>query len=129
LWYWKFVMQAYCFCIFLMEGRHNVWSPWYLMPEDKPSKVECKFCNNVISYYKDRMLFQLGYWYDGNGWVRVTMCSKVMTTKIHGSSNNNDQNRWPSDCNDKIQSALNCRLWFWSMSIYHAHFRSPPKNY
>jgi hypothetical protein len=27
----------------------------------------CKFLGNIISYYKDRMLFHLGYRYDGNG--------------------------------------------------------------
>ncbi len=54
-WYWKFVMQAYCFCIIFTEGKQNMWSPWYLMPQDKPCNVECKFCNNVISYYKDRI--------------------------------------------------------------------------
>jgi hypothetical protein len=26
------------------------------MLEDKPGKVKCKFCGNVISYHKDRML-------------------------------------------------------------------------
>jgi hypothetical protein len=48
-----------------------------LMLEDKSRKVECKFCNNVISYRKDRMLFHLGYRYDGNGQVGVAMCSKA----------------------------------------------------
>jgi len=38
-----------------MEGRQNMWDPWYLMTLDKPSKVERKFCNMVISYYKDRI--------------------------------------------------------------------------
>jgi len=31
-----------------MEGTRNLWSPWYLMPEDKLGKMECKLCNNVI---------------------------------------------------------------------------------
>jgi hypothetical protein len=44
-----------------MEGKQNVWDPWYLMTLDKLGKVECKFCNMVISYYKDRMFFHLGY--------------------------------------------------------------------
>jgi hypothetical protein len=43
----------------LMEGRWNVWSPWYLMLKDNLRKVECKFCDNVISYCKDRMFFHL----------------------------------------------------------------------
>jgi hypothetical protein len=47
------------------------------MLKDKPGKVECKFHSNVILYYKDRMLFHLGYWYDGNGQIRVIMCSKA----------------------------------------------------
>jgi hypothetical protein len=50
-----------------MEGRQNMWSPWYLMPHDKLGKVECKFYDNVISYYKDKMFFHLGYQYDGDG--------------------------------------------------------------
>jgi hypothetical protein len=50
-----------------MEGRWNVWSPWYLMLEDKLGKVECKFYDNVISYHKDKIFFHLGYQYDGNG--------------------------------------------------------------
>jgi len=45
------------------------------MPHDKLGKVECKFYNNVISYYKDKMFFHLGYQYDGDGWVGVSMCS------------------------------------------------------
>ncbi len=49
-----------CKPIFLMEGRQNVWSPWYLMPQDKPCKVEYKFCNNVISHCKDKMFFPFG---------------------------------------------------------------------
>jgi hypothetical protein len=43
------INQAYCFCVFSMEGRWNVWDPWYLMPQNKLSKMECTFCNNVIS--------------------------------------------------------------------------------
>jgi hypothetical protein len=58
-----------------MEGRWDVWSPWYLMPEDKPRKVKCKFYGNVILYYKNRMFFHLGYEYDGNGQTRITMYS------------------------------------------------------
>jgi hypothetical protein len=34
-------------------------------------------CGNVISYCKDKMLFHLGYRYDGNGQARVIMCSKA----------------------------------------------------
>ncbi len=45
--------------VLLMEGRWNVWSPWYLMLKDNLRKVECKFCDNVISYCKDRMFFHL----------------------------------------------------------------------
>jgi hypothetical protein len=63
--------------VLLMDERRNMWSPWYLMPKDKLAKVECKFCDNVISYYKDRMLFHLGYQNDGNGWIGVAMCSKA----------------------------------------------------
>jgi hypothetical protein len=48
-----------------------------LMWKDKLGKVECKFCNNVISYRKDRILFQLGYRYDGNGRARIVMCWKA----------------------------------------------------
>jgi hypothetical protein len=60
-----------------MEERKNVWNPWYLMPKDKPRKVECKFCDNVTSYRKDRMLFRFGYQYDSNGQVGITMCSRA----------------------------------------------------
>jgi hypothetical protein len=49
------------YSVLLMEGKQNVWNPWYLIPKDKLGKVECKFYNNVISYRKDRMLFYLGY--------------------------------------------------------------------
>jgi hypothetical protein len=45
--------------VLLMEGRWNVWSPWCLMLKDKPGKVECKFYDNFILYYKDRMFFHL----------------------------------------------------------------------
>ncbi len=38
--------------------------------------MECKFCTNVISYSKDKILFHLGYQYDGNGQARVTLCSR-----------------------------------------------------
>jgi hypothetical protein len=47
------------------------------MPKDKPRKVEYKSCDNVISYYKDKMLFHLGYQYDGNGQVGNVVCSKT----------------------------------------------------
>jgi hypothetical protein len=60
-----------------MEGKQTVWNPWYLMPKDKLGKVECKFCNNVISYHKDKILFHLGYQYDGNGRAGIVMCSKT----------------------------------------------------
>jgi hypothetical protein len=75
--YPKSTNQAYCFYVLLMEGKLNMWSPWYLMPENKPGKVECKFCGNVISYCKDIMLFHLDYQHDGNGQTRVIMCSMV----------------------------------------------------
>ncbi len=90
------------YIVLLMEGRQNVRSPWYLMPNDNLGKVECKFCNNVILYHKDRMLFHLGYWYDGNEWTRVVVCSKAhpwvniiclmwwtcpSTIKQHGNTN------------------------------------------
>jgi hypothetical protein len=55
--YLNSIIQAYCFCVFFMEGTQNLWSPWYLMLEEKFGKVECKFCNNVIWYHKDRMFF------------------------------------------------------------------------
>jgi len=58
----------------LMEGKQNMWSPWYLMLEDKLGNVECKFYDNIILYYKDKMLFHLGYQYDGNGRVGVAVC-------------------------------------------------------
>lgn len=54
-----------------------MWDPWYLMILDKPKKVECKFYNAIISYCKDRMLFHLGNWHDGNGRKGVAMCSKI----------------------------------------------------
>ncbi len=47
------------------------------MLEDKLGKLECKFCDNVIFYCKDKMLFHLGYWCDGNGRARVVVCSKA----------------------------------------------------
>jgi len=31
-----------------MEGRQNVWSPWYSMLKDKPRKVECKITQKVL---------------------------------------------------------------------------------
>jgi hypothetical protein len=84
----------------LMEGKQNMWSPWYLMREDKLGNVECKFYDNIILYYKDRMLFHLGYQYDGNGRVGVAVCWHTWwkhylldvvdlscTTKWHGSTN------------------------------------------
>jgi len=61
----KFIVLVYN--VLSMEGRWNVWNPWYLLPEDKLGKVECKFYYNVISYCKDRMFFHFGYRYDGNG--------------------------------------------------------------
>jgi len=64
------------YSVLLMEGRWNGWNPWYLMPKDKPRKVECKFCGDVILYHKDIMLFHLGYQYDGNGQARVAVCLK-----------------------------------------------------
>jgi hypothetical protein len=76
--YLNYIIQAYCSCIFSMEARWNVWSPWYLMPKDKSKKVECKFWNNdVISYCNNRMLFHFSYRYDGNGWVGVVMYSRA----------------------------------------------------
>jgi hypothetical protein len=67
--YFNYINQGYFFVYIILsiEEKRNVWNPWYLMLEDKRGKVECKFCNNVISYHKDRMLFHLGYQYDGNG--------------------------------------------------------------
>ncbi len=47
------------------------------MLEDKPGKVECKFCGNVIPYRKDRMFFHLGYQYGGNGQIGIIVCSKA----------------------------------------------------
>jgi hypothetical protein len=45
-----------------------MWNPCtYLMLENKPGKMECKFCDNVISYNKDKMFFHLSYQYDNNG--------------------------------------------------------------
>ncbi len=52
---------VFVYNVLSMEGRQNMWSPWYLMLEDKLGKLECKFCDNVISYRKDKMLFHLGY--------------------------------------------------------------------
>jgi hypothetical protein len=78
--YINYINQAYTILVYnvlSMEGRRNVWSPWYLMLEDKLGKVEWKFCNNVIFYHKDRMLFNLGYWYDGNGQTKIAMCLKA----------------------------------------------------
>jgi hypothetical protein len=60
-----------------MEGRRNVWNPWYLMILDKLDKMKCKFCYIVIPCHKDKMLFHFGYQHDGNWWVGVTMCSKT----------------------------------------------------
>ncbi len=98
--YLNYSVQTFFF-VYLMEGRWNVWNPCYLMVEDKLGKVECKFYNNVISYRMDRMLFHLGYQYDGNRWNGIIMCSKgtsmgegpiflmwrtcPFTTKPHGS--------------------------------------------
>jgi hypothetical protein len=52
-----------------------------------------------------------------------------MITKIDEPSNNDNQNQWPSDYNDKIQTPSDCQLWFQLMSIDHAHFQAPPKNH
>jgi hypothetical protein len=82
--YFNYVNQAYYFCV-LMEGKKNVWNPWYLTLEDKRTKVEYKFYGNVISYHKDKMFFHLGYWYDGNGWIWVTMCWVKTHLKRHVS--------------------------------------------
>lgn len=60
-----------------MEGKQNVWDPWYLMTLDKLGKLECKFCNMVISYYKDVIFFHLGYQPDGNGHIGVDICPKT----------------------------------------------------
>jgi len=65
------------YSVLLMEGRKNVLSPWYLMLDDKLRKVECKFCGNVISYYKDRLFFHLGYRHDGNGQTKIVVSSKA----------------------------------------------------
>ncbi len=47
---------VFMYDVLSMEGKGNVWNPWYLMPKDKLGKVEYKFCNNIISHCKDRML-------------------------------------------------------------------------
>jgi hypothetical protein len=47
------------YSVLSMEGKRNVWSPWYLMLKDKLRKVECKFYGNVISYRKDRIFLQI----------------------------------------------------------------------
>jgi hypothetical protein len=67
-----------------MEGKHDMWSPWYLMPKDKSKKVECKFYNNVISYHKDRMLLHLGYQYDVNKQIQVVVCWKALFAPCGG---------------------------------------------
>jgi hypothetical protein len=36
-----------------MEGRWNVWNPWYLMLEDKPRKVNASFA--AILFCKTRI--------------------------------------------------------------------------
>jgi hypothetical protein len=56
-----------------MDCSQNMWEPWYLMTLDKQGKVECKFCNNVISYHRDIMFFHLGYSHDDNGRIGVTI--------------------------------------------------------
>jgi hypothetical protein len=38
-----------------MKGKQNEWELWYLMTLNKLGKVEYEFCNNVISYCKDRI--------------------------------------------------------------------------
>ncbi len=65
------------YSVLLMEGKWNVLSPWYLMLNNKLRKVECKFCNNVISYHKYRIMFHLGYQYDDNGQIGIVMCSRA----------------------------------------------------
>ncbi len=54
-----------------------MWDLWYLITLDKCNKVECKFCNSVILYHKNKMLFTMNYWHNGNAWVGVAMCSKA----------------------------------------------------
>ncbi len=75
--YFSSTNQTYCSCVFSMEGRRNKLDLWYLMPQDKSSKVECRFCSKVISYCKDWMVFHLGYWHDGNGPSVVGVCSRA----------------------------------------------------
>ncbi len=43
--YLNYINEAYCSCVYVlsMEGRRNMWSPWYLMLKDKLRKVECNF--------------------------------------------------------------------------------------
>jgi hypothetical protein len=60
-----------------MEGKWNVWEQWYLTTLDKQGKVECKFCNNVISYCKNKIIFHLGYQHNGSGKVGLVMCLKA----------------------------------------------------
>ncbi len=47
-----------------MDGKHNMWEPWYLdvmMTTIRPNKVQHKFCDLQLIYHKDRMFSHLGY--------------------------------------------------------------------
>jgi hypothetical protein len=57
-----------------MEGRWNVWNPWYLMLKDKPRK-DVSFV--AISFHTVKIKCSSIWTIDGNGWTRVTMCSRT----------------------------------------------------
>jgi hypothetical protein len=45
--------QAYYFYVFSMEGRWNVWNPWYLMPKNKQVKWNASFAK--MSFHTTRI--------------------------------------------------------------------------
>ncbi len=75
--YINYINQAYCSYVqcFINGGEARcVESMVFDARGQVKEGVECKFCGNVILYCKNRMLFHLGYQYDGNGQTRITMC-------------------------------------------------------
>jgi hypothetical protein len=75
--YINYINQAYCSYVqcFINGGEAGRVDMVFDAKGQVKEGVECKFCGNVILYCKDRMLFHLGYQYDGNGQTRIIMCS------------------------------------------------------
>lgn len=57
-----------------MGGGRSCWEPWYTLRPD--GKVSCKFCETLLCYRKDRLLFHLGYRRNDN-LLGVRVCNKA----------------------------------------------------